>query len=134
LCFPPSGNALGMVESSSCEKPVSPAIVDVRAAAQAIGAFIERTPARYSQTLSKIAGCDLFFKFQYFQFTVSFKECAALLPLSLEVCAHIPANAEGFGGVPAPRSIHSYLTSLLDKMPRWPLNARGISNSTKSMQ
>jgi threonine dehydratase len=51
---------------------------DIRTAATAIGSHVERTPARYSQTLSKIAGCDLYLKFENFQFTASFKERGAL--------------------------------------------------------
>lgn len=56
--------------------PVS--IRDIRAAADAIKGAVERTPARYSQTLSQIGGCDIVLKFENFQFTASFKERGAL--------------------------------------------------------
>jgi threonine dehydratase len=49
-------------------------IRDIRAAADTIRGAVERTPARYSQTLSQIAGCDIVLKFENFQFTASFKD------------------------------------------------------------
>jgi threonine dehydratase len=66
-------------------------IEDIQRAATAIRGAIERTPARHSQTLSKIAGADIFLKFENFQFTASFKERGALnklLSLTLEQKAH----------------------------------------------
>ncbi len=59
---------------------------DVQSAAYAIHGAIERTPMRHSQTLSKIAGAEIFLKFENFQFTASFKERGALNKLlSLDV-------------------------------------------------
>ncbi len=66
-------------------------IEDIQSAAYAIHGSIERTPARQSQTLSKIAGAEIFLKFENFQFTASFKERGALnklLSLTLEQRAH----------------------------------------------
>ncbi|HWA30123.1 MAG TPA: threonine ammonia-lyase [Rhizomicrobium sp.] len=51
---------------------------DVRAAAKVIDGIIERTPTHFSRTLSKIAGCDVWLKFENLQFTASFKERGAL--------------------------------------------------------
>jgi threonine dehydratase len=53
-------------------------IDDVRAAASAIAGEVERTPMRPSRTLSAIAGCDIWLKFENLQFTASFKERGAL--------------------------------------------------------
>ena len=67
------------------ELPVS--IEDVRKAAAAIKGAVERTPTRHSATLSAIAGCEIFLKFENLQFTASFKERGALnklLSLSAE--------------------------------------------------
>jgi threonine dehydratase len=51
---------------------------DVRAAAKAISGAIERTPMRPSRTLSEIAGCEIWLKFENLQFTASFKDRGAL--------------------------------------------------------
>ena len=51
---------------------------DVRAAAKAIEGQVLRTPVRHSRTLSQIAGCEIFLKFENLQFTASFKERGAL--------------------------------------------------------
>jgi threonine dehydratase len=53
-------------------------IQDIRAAAENIKNAVKRTPARYSHTLSQIAGCDIVLKFENFQFTASFKDRGAL--------------------------------------------------------
>lgn len=53
-------------------------IEDIRAAAIAIGDALEHTPTRRSRTLSKIAGCEIWLKFENMQFTASFKERGAL--------------------------------------------------------
>lgn len=53
-------------------------IDDVRAAAKAITGSIARTPMRTSRTLSDIAGCEIWLKFENLQFTASFKERGAL--------------------------------------------------------
>ena len=55
-----------------------PSADDVRAAAKRISGAIERTPTRHSHTLSAIAGCEIFLKFENLQFTASFKERGAL--------------------------------------------------------
>jgi threonine dehydratase len=54
---------------------------DVRAAAAAIEGALVRTPCMHSRTLSAIAGCELFLKFENLQFTASFKERGALTKL-----------------------------------------------------
>ncbi len=51
---------------------------DIRAAAKVIHGIVERTPTHYSRTLSNIAGCDIWLKFENLQFTSSFKERGAL--------------------------------------------------------
>src|ERR1700690_355837 len=51
---------------------------DVRAAAKAIEGQVMRTPTRHSRTLSQIAGCEIYLKFENLQFTASFKERGAL--------------------------------------------------------
>ena len=53
-------------------------IDDVRAAAIAIEGAVERTPTRLSRTLSEIAGCEIWLKFENLQFTASFKDRGAL--------------------------------------------------------
>ena len=55
----------------------APAIEDVRAAAQRIAGVVSRTPFIRSQTLSDIAGADVWIKFENLQFTASFKERGA---------------------------------------------------------
>ena len=57
-------------------------IDDVRAAADVIRGTVERTPTHYSRTLSNIAGCDIWLKFENLQFTSSFKERGALNKLA----------------------------------------------------
>jgi threonine dehydratase len=56
-------------------------IREVRAAADAIQGAVERTPCLLSRTLSQIAGCQVFLKFENLQFTASFKERGALAKL-----------------------------------------------------
>ena len=51
---------------------------DVRAAAGRIAGAVERTPFLHSRTLSRLAGCEVFLKFENLQFTASFKERGAL--------------------------------------------------------
>ena len=53
-------------------------IDDVHAAATAIEGAVERTPTRLSRTLSGIAGCEIWLKFENLQFTASFKDRGAL--------------------------------------------------------
>jgi threonine dehydratase len=51
---------------------------DIRRAASAIAGAVVRTPLRHSRTLSEIAGCEVWLKFENRQFTASFKERGAL--------------------------------------------------------
>ena len=51
---------------------------DIRAAASRIAGAVERTPFLPSRTLSRLAGCEVFLKFENLQFTASFKERGAL--------------------------------------------------------
>ncbi|MBB6249586.1 threonine ammonia-lyase [Nitrospirillum iridis] len=51
---------------------------DVRAAALAISGQVIDTPCIPSRTLSRIAGCEIWVKFENLQFTASFKERGAL--------------------------------------------------------
>ena len=53
-------------------------LTDIQQAAAAIAGQVMRTPMRQSQTLSAIAGCDVWLKFENLQFTASFKERGAL--------------------------------------------------------
>lgn len=50
----------------------------VRDAAASIAGAVRHTPCDHSQTLSAIAGCDLYLKFENLQFTAAFKERGAL--------------------------------------------------------
>jgi len=51
---------------------------EIRAAAARIAGAVERTPCLRSRTLSVLAGCELWLKFENLQFTASFKERGAL--------------------------------------------------------
>src|SRR5690242_14386928 len=51
---------------------------DVRDAAARIAGAVERTPCLPSRTLSRLAGCEVFLKFENLQFTASFKERGAM--------------------------------------------------------
>ncbi len=55
----------------------------IRAAATRIAGAVERTPFLHSRTLSRLAGCELWLKFENLQFTASFKERGALNRLLL---------------------------------------------------
>ena len=46
-------------------------LADVRAAAGRIAGKVVRTPTLHSKTLSKIAGCDIWVKFENLQFTAA---------------------------------------------------------------
>jgi threonine dehydratase len=50
----------------------------IRAAAARLAGQIERTPCRYSKTLSKITGAEVWVKFENLQFTAAYKERGAL--------------------------------------------------------
>ena len=58
-------------------------LAEVRAAARRIAGRVVATPCLKSATLSAIAGCELWFKFENLQFTASFKERGALNKLLL---------------------------------------------------
>src|SRR5271168_5636590 len=51
---------------------------DIKAAAKRLDGHIERTPCRYSMTLSAITGAEVWVKFENLQFTASYKERGAL--------------------------------------------------------
>jgi threonine dehydratase len=53
-------------------------LAGVRAAADAVRGAVVRTPCLHSRTLSELAGCEVFLKFENLQFTASFKERGAL--------------------------------------------------------
>ncbi|QIG54865.1 threonine ammonia-lyase [Altererythrobacter sp. BO-6] len=53
-------------------------IEDVRAAAARIEGAVVRTPMMHSITLSRIAGCEIWLKFENLQFTAAYKERGAL--------------------------------------------------------
>jgi threonine dehydratase len=56
----------------------APTFADIQRAAAAIQPALVRTPTRHSRTLSGIAGCEVWLKFENRQFTASFKERGAL--------------------------------------------------------
>jgi threonine dehydratase len=51
---------------------------DIKAAADRVHGHIERTPCRFSKTLSEITGAEVWVKFENLQFTASYKERGAL--------------------------------------------------------
>jgi len=53
-------------------------VEDIRAAAGRLAGEVTRTPCLPSRTLTELAGCDVFLKFENLQFTASFKERGAL--------------------------------------------------------
>jgi threonine dehydratase len=57
---------------------VPPTFKDIQTAAALIQPALVRTPTRHSRTLSEIAGCEVWLKFENRQFTASFKERGAL--------------------------------------------------------
>lgn len=58
-------------------------LADVRAAADRIAGAVVETPMLHSQTLSRIAGCEIWLKFENLQFTAAYKERGALNALLL---------------------------------------------------
>jgi threonine dehydratase len=70
-------------DSASMDALASLTLADVEAAAARIGDAIVRTPTSHSRTLSKIAGCDIWLKFENLQFTAAYKERGALNALLL---------------------------------------------------
>src|SRR5690606_16349890 len=65
-------------DSASMNALASLTLAHVEAAAERIGDAIVRTPTSHSKTLSKIAGCDVWLKFENLQFTAAYKERGAL--------------------------------------------------------
>ncbi len=61
---------------------MKPTLEDIRAAAEVIRGAVVRTPCEFGQTLSSMAGADLWIKFENQQFTASFKERGALNKLT----------------------------------------------------
>src|SRR3954452_17178628 len=51
---------------------------DILAAKERLAGHIERTPCRYSQTMSEITGAEVWVKFENLQFTAAYKERGAL--------------------------------------------------------
>jgi threonine dehydratase len=58
--------------------PAPLGVDDIRAAAERLIGEVTRTPCLPSRTLTELAGCDIFLKFENLQFTASFKERGAL--------------------------------------------------------
>ena len=73
-----------MTSGSPSTVPAFPdvTLAHIRAAAEIIRGAVERTPTRYSRALSKIAGCEVWLKFENLQRTSSFKERGALNKLT----------------------------------------------------
>lgn len=57
---------------------IKPSFADIEQAEQRLADHIMNTPCLPSRTLSRLAGCELFLKFENLQFTASFKERGAL--------------------------------------------------------
>jgi len=66
------------VSASSASALEALTVDDVRAAAQRIAGAVVRTPMMHSKTLSQIAGCEIWLKFENLQFTAAYKERGAL--------------------------------------------------------
>src|SRR4051812_45965528 len=58
--------------------PMSLTFADIEAAAKRLKGHVERTPLRYSKTLSEITGAIVYVKFENLQFTAAYKERGAL--------------------------------------------------------
>jgi threonine dehydratase len=71
-----------MDESLTAERQLL-TIDDVRAAAKRIAGAVVRTPTMHSKTLSRIAGAEIWLKFENLQFTAAYKERGALNALLL---------------------------------------------------
>ena len=70
-----------MDETLTAERQLT--IDDVRAAAHRIEGAVVRTPTSHSKTLSRIAGAEIWLKFENLQFTAAYKERGALNALLL---------------------------------------------------
>ena len=77
-------------------------IETVRAAAERIGDAVVRTPLMQSQTLSSIAGAEIWLKFENLQFTAAYKERGALNAL-----LHLDAEQRRHGVIAASAGNHS---------------------------
>ena len=75
---------------------------DIRAAADRIRGHVERTPCRYSRTLSEITGAQVWVKFENLQFTAAYKERGALNKLSM-----LNAEERGRGVIAASAGNHA---------------------------
>ena len=78
--MPASEHAANRAERPATERLT---IADVRAAAARIAGAIVETPMLHSLTLSRIAGCQIWLKFENLQFTAAYKERGALNALLL---------------------------------------------------
>lgn len=77
-------------------------LADVHAAAERIKDAVVRTPMMHSQTLSKIAGAQIWLKFENLQFTAAYKERGALNALLL-----LDEEVRGRGVIAASAGNHS---------------------------
>src|SRR5258708_8355220 len=75
---------------------------DIQAAAGRIAGHIERTPCRFSRTLSQITGAEVWVKFENLQFTASYKERGALNRL-----AHLTDDELRRGAIAASAGHHA---------------------------
>lgn len=75
---------------------------DIETAALALEGQVVRTPMQHSRTLSQICGCDIYLKFENFQFTGSFKDRGAFIKLS-----SLPASARTKGVVAVSAGNHA---------------------------
>jgi threonine dehydratase len=75
---------------------------DIQAAARRVEGHIERTPCRYSTTLSAITGAEVWVKFENLQFTASYKERGALNKL-----LQLTSNEKGRGVIAASAGNHA---------------------------
>ena len=78
-----SGLAMTATEPAAQSATSRLTIGDVRAAADRIAGAVVQTPMLHSQTLSRIAGCEIWLKFENLQFTAAYKERGALNALLL---------------------------------------------------
>ena len=77
-------------------------LADVRAAAARIAGKVVRTPTLLSKTLSQIAGCEIWVKFENLQFTAAYKERGALNALLL-----LPEDQRARGVIAASAGNHA---------------------------
>jgi threonine dehydratase len=75
---------------------------DILAASARLQGHIERTPCRYSRTLSEITGAQVWVKFENLQFTAAYKERGALNKL-----LQLGENVRGRGVIAASAGNHS---------------------------